>query len=401
MEGLRLGHGTFGILVWFEGRRRKKDSMVKVLSVFGTRPEAVKMCPLVKVLARTPGIESRVCVTAQHRQMLDQVLEVFSVVPDYDLDVMSQSQTLTQISARVLEGFERVLEAERPDVVLVHGDTTTSMCACMAAFYQQIPVGHVEAGLRTYDRYSPFPEEMNRQITDRISELLFCPTQTNANNLTQEHVQGRAYVTGNTVLDAFATTVRADYAFHDERLNSVDFEGRRVILVTAHRRENWGAGIENICRAIARVVEDHKDVEVVFPVHLNPVVHDAVHAVLGGRERIHLVEPLDVVDMHNAMARSSFIMTDSGGLQEEAPSLGKPILVLRTETERPEVVECGAAVVAGVEEERIYELACRLLSDDAFYSGMVCRKNPFGDGHASERIAEAILEWWRTGANAG
>lgn len=366
---------------------------MKVLSVFGTRPEAIKMCPLVKVLDRTPGIESMVCVTAQHRQMLDQVLEAFSVTPDFDLDIMSRSQTLTQISARVLEGFERVLTQVQPDLVLVHGDTTTSMCAALAAFYQKIPVGHVEAGLRTYDRYSPFPEETNRQITDRLSELLFCPTRANAENVAQEHVEGAVHVTGNTVLDAFATTVREDYAFHDPALREVDFAAGPVILLTAHRRENWGAGIENICRAVKRVVEERPNVQVVFPVHLNPVVHDAVHAILGGAERVHLVEPLDVVDMHNAMARSSFIMTDSGGLQEEAPSLGKPVLVLRTETERPEVVACGAAVVAGVEEAHIRELALRLLDDEGFYQGMVCQENPFGDGHASERIARIILEW--------
>lgn len=366
---------------------------MKVLSVFGTRPEAIKMCPLVKVLDATPGIESVVCVTAQHRQMLDQVLEAFSVTPDFDLDIMSRSQTLTQISARVLEGFEGVLAQARPDLVLVHGDTTTSMCAALAAFYQKIPVGHVEAGLRTYDRYSPFPEEANRQITDRLSELLFCPTRANAENIAQEHVEGAVHVTGNTVLDAFATTVREGYTFHDQALREVDFAAGPVILLTAHRRENWGAGIENICRAVKRVVEERPNVQVVFPVHLNPVVHDAVHAVLGGVERVHLVEPLDVMDMHNAMARSSFIMTDSGGLQEEAPSLGKPVLVLRTETERPEVVECGAAVVAGVEEARIRELALRLLDDEEFYRGMVCQENPFGDGHASERIARIIVEW--------
>lgn len=366
---------------------------MKVLSVFGTRPEAIKMCPLVKVLDATPGIESVVCVTAQHRQMLDQVLEAFSVTPDFDLDIMSRSQTLTQISARVLEGFEGVLAQAQPDLVLVHGDTTTSMCAALAAFYQKIPVGHVEAGLRTYDRYSPFPEEANRQITDRLSELLFCPTRANAENIAQEHVEGAVHITGNTVLDAFATTVREDYTFHDQALREVDFAAGPVILLTAHRRENWGAGIENICRAVKHVVEERPNVQVVFPVHLNPVVYDAVHAILGGVERVHLVEPLDVMDMHNAMARSSFIMTDSGGLQEEAPSLGKPVLVLRTETERPEVVACGAAVVAGVEEARIRDLALRLLDDDGFYQGMVCQENPFGDGHASERIARIILEW--------
>ncbi|HIT51905.1 MAG TPA: UDP-N-acetylglucosamine 2-epimerase (non-hydrolyzing) [Candidatus Aveggerthella excrementigallinarum] len=351
------------------------------------------MCPLVKVLDRTPGIESMVCVTAQHRQMLDQVLEAFSVAPDFDLDIMSRSQTLTQISARVLEGFEGVLAQAQPDLVLVHGDTTTSMCAALAAFYQKIPVGHVEAGLRTYDRYSPFPEEVNRQITDRLSELLFCPTRANAENIAQEHVEGTVHITGNTVLDAFATTVREDYTFHDQALREVDFAAGPVILLTAHRRENWGTGIENICRAVKRVAEERPNVQVVFPVHLNPVVHDTVHSILGGVERVHLVEPLDVMDMHNAMARSSFIMTDSGGLQEEAPSLGKPVLVLRTETERPEVVACGAAVVAGVEEARIRDLALRLLDDEEFYQGMVCQENPFGDGHASERIARIILEW--------
>lgn len=351
------------------------------------------MCPLVKVLAATPGIESAFARTPQHRQMLDQVLEAFSVTPDFDLNIVSRSQTLTQISARVLEGFEDALAQVRPDLVLVHGDTTTSMCAALAAFYQKIPVGHVEAGLRTYDRYSPFPEEANLQITAHLSEPLFCPTRANAENIAQEHVEGTVHITGNTVLDAFATTVRDDYEFHNPALPTIDFSTGPTILLTAHRRENWGDGIESICRVVKRVVEERSNVQVVFPVHLSPVIHDAVHAILGGVSRVHLTEPFDAVDMHNAMAHSSFIMTDSGGLQEEAPSLGKPVLVLRTETERPEVVACGAAVVVGVKEERIRELVLRLIDDAEFCQGMVCHENPFGDGHASERIAEAILSW--------
>ena len=369
------------------------EKKVKVLSVFGTRPEAIKMCPLVKELEKHEAIESVVCVTAQHRQMLDQVLEIFHVKPDYDLNLMKDRQTLTTITTTVLTELEKVLKEVKPDLVLVHGDTTTSSSAAIAAFYQQIPVGHVEAGLRTYDIYSPFPEEMNRKVISQIAELFFAPTENNKNNLLKENIKDNIFVTGNTVIDSFQYTVRKDYEFKDENLKKIDFSKNRFILMTAHRRENLGEPLEHICNAVKRVVQDNPDVEVIYPVHLNPAVRETAFAILGDMERVHLIDPLDVEDMHNAMSKSFLVMTDSGGLQEEGPSFGIPVIVLRTETERPEAVDAGTVVIGGTEEEHIYELANNLLNQEELYHKMAHAINPYGDGHASERIVKAILDW--------
>ncbi len=366
---------------------------VKVLSVFGTRPEAIKMCPLIKELEKHEEIESVVCVTAQHRQMLDQVLEIFGVNPDYDLNLMKDRQTLTTITTTVLTELENVLKKEQPDLVLVHGDTTTSSSAALAAFYQQIPVGHVEAGLRTYDIYSPFPEEMNRKIISQIATLFFAPTENNKNNLVKENIRNHIFVTGNTVIDAFQYTVKEEYAFKDENLRKIDFSGSRFVLMTAHRRENLGKPLENICHAVKRLIEENKDVEVIYPVHLNPAVRETVFAILGEVERVHLIDPLDVEDMHNVMSKSYLVMTDSGGLQEEGPSFGIPVIVLRTETERPEAVDAGTVVIGGTDENHIYDLASHLLNDKEQYQKMARAINPYGDGHASERIVKAIIDW--------
>ncbi len=364
---------------------------IKVMTVFGTRPEAIKMAPLVKELEKNEKIESIVCVTAQHRQMLDQVLAIFDIKPDYDLDIMKDRQTLISITTNVLQGLDEVLKKAQPDIVLVHGDTSTTFVGALAAFYNQIPVGHVEAGLRTYDKYSPFPEEMNRCLTGRIADLHFSPTISNRNNLIKEAIDDKdIYITGNTVIDALKTTVSKDYKLC-ESMADVDFENNRVILVTAHRRENLGEPLENICRALKRIVTDFPDVELVYPVHLNPAVRETVNKYLAGMDRVHLIDPIDVRDMHNAMDRSYMIMTDSGGLQEEAPSLGKPVLVLRNETERPEAVEAGTVKVAGVCEDVIYNMAKKLLTDKNEYESMAHAVNPYGDGEASRRTVEAIL----------
>lgn len=365
---------------------------IKVMTVFGTRPEAIKMAPLALELKKHDEIDSIVCVTAQHRQMLDQVLEIFGITPDYDLDIMKERQTLVGITSRVLEGLDEVIKKEQPDIVLVHGDTSTSFVAALAAFYNQVKVGHVEAGLRTYDKYSPFPEEMNRQLTGRISDLNFSPTEQNRLNLLKENVSDDTiYITGNTVIDALKTTVREDYKFKDAVLNSIDFKNRRVIIVTAHRRENLGKPLENICNALKSVVTEYSDVELVYPVHLNPAVRETAFGILGNLDRVHLIDPLDVEDLHNAMARSFMVMTDSGGIQEEAPALAKPVLVLRRETERPEAVAAGTVKIAGVDEAEILKLAKELLDDEAAYNKMAHAANPYGDGEASRRTVEAIL----------
>lgn len=361
------------------------------MSVFGTRPEAIKMCPLVKQLEQEERIESVVCLTGQHREMLQQVIDIFGTKADYNLDIMQPRQTLTTITTSVLEKMEEVLEKEKPDMVLVHGDTTTSFVAALAAFYQQIPVGHVEAGLRTFDKYSPYPEEMNRCLTGRIAALHFAPTENNRRNLENENIRDGVYVTGNTVIDAFQFTVKKDYRYKNEALREIDFRGKRVILMTAHRRENLGEPLENICRAVRRLVAEFPDIEVVYPVHLNPAVRETARGILGGLEQVHLIEPLDVEDMHNLMAGSYLVMTDSGGLQEEAPACGVPVLVLRTETERPEAVEAGTVKVVGVDEETILQNARILLTDRVEYEKMAKAVNPYGDGHASERIVKAIL----------
>lgn len=375
----------------------KTVKKLKVLSVFGTRPEAIKMCPLVKELELHDEIESIVCLTGQHKEMLQQVIDIFGTKVKYNLDVMRPRQTLTTITTSVLERLEPVLEKEQPDIVLVHGDTSTSFVAALAAFYRQIPVGHVEAGLRTFDKYSPFPEEMNRNLTGRIAELHFAPTENNRRNLENENIRKGIYVTGNTVIDAFRTTVRPDYEYRNEDVKSIDFTGKRCVLMTAHRRENLGQPLENICRAVKRIVEEFPDLEVVYPVHMNPAVGDTASAILGHVSRVHLIHPLDVEDMHNLMSRSFLVMTDSGGLQEEAPSCGVPVLVLRTETERPEAVEAGTVKVVGVEEEAVYENAKLLLTDKREYEKMAKAVNPYGDGHASARIVNAIWEWKNNG----
>ena len=368
------------------------NKKLRVMSVFGTRPEAIKMCPLVKELGKCPHIESIVCLTGQHRQMLDQVTEIFQVKADYDLNIMRPKQTLTTITADILLGIEDVLKEAKPDVVLVHGDTSTSFVVALAAFYQQIPVGHVEAGLRTFNPYSPFPEEMNRCLTGRIAAIHFAPTVSNERNLRAEGIVKNVFITGNTVIDAFQTTVRPDYVFKAPELGGFDPKAKRTVLMTAHRRENLGEPLENICRAVRRLVETFDDIQVVYPVHLNPAVRQTANAILGDVERVHLIEPVDVEDMHNLMARSYLVMTDSGGLQEEAPACGVPVLVLRTETERPEAVEAGTVKVVGVEEDVIYNEAVTLLTQKDRYDAMAKAVNPYGDGHASERIVRHLLE---------
>lgn len=366
--------------------------MIKVLTVFGTRPEAIKMCPLVKELESREEIESIVCVTAQHRQMLDQVLKLFQITPQYDLDIMRDRQTLTGITTRALEGLEQVLEEVKPDLVLVHGDTTTTFAGSLAAYYHQVPVGHVEAGLRTYQKYFPFPEEMNRKMTGAIAELHFSPTISNKNNLLKENVdEAGIFITGNTVIDALKTTVRKEYEFVTPQLRQVDFEKQKVITMTAHRRENLGKPLEQICRAVLRIAKEFSDVTVIYPVHLNPKVRETAFSILGEQSNVMLIDPLDVEELHNLMDRCYFMLTDSGGIQEEAPALGKPVLVLRNETERPEAVQAGTVKIAGCEEEMVYQMTKTLLTDSAEYEAMSRAVNPYGDGEASRRIADAIL----------
>ena len=365
---------------------------LKVMSVFGTRPEAVKMAPLVQALDREEQIDSIVCVTAQHRQMLDQVLEYFAITPQYDLDIMKDRQTLTGITARVLEGMEDVLAKAKPDVVLVHGDTTTSFVAALAAFYAGIPVGHVEAGLRTYNKKEPFPEEMNRMLSGALSDLHFSPTTLAKEHLQKENVSDEGiYITGNTAIDVIGLTYREDYTFAIPALNEIDYKGKKIIAMTAHRRENLGAPLESVCRAVKRIVEDNEDTVVVYAVHLNPVVQETVRSILGGVDRVVLTEPMSLPDMHNLMMRSYMLMSDSGGLQEEAPSMNKPVIVLRNVTERPEGVTTGALKLAGTDEDVIYNMACELLRDEKVYASMAAAPNPFGDGRASERIVQALL----------
>jgi len=368
---------------------------IKVMTVFGTRPEAIKMAPLALELKKYPQIESTVCVTAQHREMLDQVLDIFKLKPDYDLDIMKERQTLIGITTRVLEGLDKVMKEAKPDIVLVHGDTSTTFVGALAAFYNQIKVGHVEAGLRTYDKYSPFPEEMNRCLTGRIADLHFSPTVKNRENLLKEAIPAEnIYITGNTVIDALKTTVKDGYVFETEELNKLDFENKRIIVVTAHRRENLGEPLENICNALKEIVTSYDDVELVYPVHLNPAVRETVFSILGDIDRVHLIEPINVDELHNMMAKSFMVMTDSGGIQEEAPALAKPVLVLRRETERPEAVEAGTVKIAGVDKEEIVKLAKELLDDKGAYEKMAHAANPYGDGNASKRTVEAILYYF-------
>ena len=365
---------------------------IKVMSVFGTRPEAIKMAPLVKALEKEEKTESIVCVTAQHREMLDQVLRDFNIVPDYDLNIMKAGQTLEDITVRALQGIGEVIRTVKPDIVLVHGDTSTTFAASLAAFYNQTKIGHVEAGLRTYDKYQPFPEEMNRKLTGAMADLHFSPTKMAKENLLKENVdENGIFITGNTAIDALKTTIDDGYVFTVDELNKIDYKHRKVITVTAHRRENLGEPLVNICKALRRIADDYDNVEIVYAVHKNPAVSGPVHNILGGHGRIHLLAPLDLRDMHNLMNRSFMVMTDSGGLQEEVPSMGKPVLVLRNVTERPEGVEAGTLKLAGTDLETVYSMARQLLDDPAEYEKMAVAKNPFGDGNASERIVNAIL----------
>ncbi|MFC2948913.1 non-hydrolyzing UDP-N-acetylglucosamine 2-epimerase [Virgibacillus sediminis] len=365
---------------------------IKVMTIFGTRPEAIKMSPLVLELnKRSEEFESIVTVTAQHREMLDQVLEIFDIQPDYDLNIMKKKQSLAQITTRALEGLDEVMKETKPDMVLVHGDTTTTFAASLAAYYNQIAIGHVEAGLRTWDKYSPYPEEMNRQLTGVMADLHFSPTDKSKNNLLEEHKPEESIkVTGNTAIDALKTTVNDNYS--SPVLD--DLDGKRLVLMTAHRRENLGANMQQMFRAIKRLVEAHDDIKVIYPVHLNPVVQETANEILGNDDRIQLIEPLGVVDFHNFASRAHLILTDSGGVQEEAPSLGVPVLVLRDTTERPEGIEAGTLKLAGTEEDRIFELADELLSNEEEHRKMAKASNPYGDGEASRRIADAILDYF-------
>ncbi|NFS30268.1 UDP-N-acetylglucosamine 2-epimerase (non-hydrolyzing) [Clostridium botulinum] len=366
----------------------------KIITIFGTRPEAIKMAPLVQELNKREEIEAKVCVTAQHREMLDQVLELFNIKPDFDLNIMKTRQTLTGITNKVLEGLEEIFEQEKPDMILVHGDTTTTFAGALAAFYKQIKVGHVEAGLRTFNKYFPFPEEMNRRLTGNLSDLHFAPTQSSKENLLNEGVsENIIYITGNTVIDAMEHTVEENYEFENEELKKIDFN-KKVIMVTAHRRENWGEGINNICDSLKQIVLNNEDVELVYLVHLNPIVKDVVFEKLGNLDRVHLLSPLDTKETHNLMNKSYLVMTDSGGLQEEAPHLGKPVLVLRDVTERPEAVQYGTVKLVGTDVKKIVDEANKLLNDVEAYSSMSKSVNPYGDGIASIRIADAILKYF-------
>lgn len=362
---------------------------IKVISIFGTRPEAIKMAPLVKELEKRDEINSIVCVTAQHREMLDQVLTTFDIKPDYDLDIMKKGQTLSDITTRVLDGMGEIIDKEKPDIILVHGDTTTTFAGALAAFYKQVDIGHVEAGLRTYNKYSPYPEEMNRQMVDCMTDMFFAPTEVSASNLINEGKdKSKIYITGNTAIDAMKYTVSKEY--QNEVLDWAN--DSRMILLTSHRRENIGEPMENIFRAVRKITEEFDDVKVIYPIHLNPKVREIAHSIFDGCDRIKLIEPLEVFDFHNFINKSYFIMSDSGGVQEEAPSLGKPVLVLRDTTERPEGIKAGTLKLAGTNEKEVYELTKELLTNSQMYEEMSKASNPYGDGHASERIADAIVE---------
>lgn len=372
-------------------------SRMKVMSVFGTRPEAIKMAPVVLELAKYPEqIQSVVTVTAQHREMLDQVLNLFAITPDHDLDIMSQGQTLFDITSRAMHGLNEVMAKEKPDIVLVHGDTTTTFAGALTAYYHQVAVGHVEAGLRTRNKYSPFPEEMNRKLTGSLADLHFAPTKTSQENLLAESIgEEDVFVTGNTVIDALLATVDKNYVFEDETLKNIDYENKRAILVTTHRRENLGEPMRHVYQALRDIVKEFEDVVVVFPVHRNPLVREVVNSELGGLERVHLIDPLEYQPFANLLAKSYMVLTDSGGIQEEAPSLGKPVLVLRDTTERPEAIEAGTVKLIGTDKEVVYGETRLLLADSGEYHRMATACNPYGDGQASRRIVEAIL--WKYG----
>ncbi|MCX7883524.1 MAG: UDP-N-acetylglucosamine 2-epimerase (non-hydrolyzing) [Caloramator sp.] len=365
---------------------------VKVMTVFGTRPEAIKMAPLVKKLEENEYIESIVCVTAQHREMLDQVLNFFEIKPDFDLNIMQERQSLSGITSRVLEGLEEIIIKTKPDIILVHGDTTTTFAGSLAAFYNKVKIGHVEAGLRTFNKYFPFPEEMNRKLTGVLSDLHFSPTLTSKENLLREGIKEEdIFITGNTVIDAMTSTVKDDYVFETEELNLIDFKNKKVIMMTAHRRENWGQPLENICSAVKEIAQRYKEVEFVYLVHLNPIVKETAYKILGDVNNVHLLPPLDTKETHNLMNKSYLVLTDSGGLQEEAPHLGKPVLVLRDVTERPEAVKAGTAKAIGTNKEDIIKNISMLLENNSEYHKMANSVNPYGDGKASERIVDAIL----------
>ena len=365
---------------------------LKVMTVFGTRPEAIKMAPVILELSRRNEIQPIVAVTAQHREMLDQVLKLFKIKPDYDLNIMSEGQTLFDITSRALLGLHEVLTEAAPDIVLVHGDTTTTFAGALAAYYHQVAVGHVEAGLRTGNKFSPYPEEMNRKLTGALTDLHFAPTQTSKKNLLREGVaEENIFVTGNTVIDALHETVKPDFKFADELLQKIDYKGKRVILVTTHRRENLGEPLRHVYKALKKLVEEFSDVEIVFPVHKNPKVREVVNAELGGLSQVHLTDPLDYEPFANLIGRATLVLTDSGGIQEEAPSLGKPVLVLRDTTERPEAVAAGTVKLVGTEMENVYKAARELLTDANEYSKMSEAINPYGDGKAAERIVQALL----------
>lgn len=369
---------------------------IKIMSIFGTRPEAIKMAPVVKELEKHEEIESIVCVTAQHREMLDQVLDLFEIKPDYDLNIMKAGQTLSEITSRVLLGLEEVIKEVKPHMVLVHGDTTTTFAGALASFYQQVKVGHVEAGLRSGNIYSPYPEEANRMLTGRLTHLHFAPTQGNKRNLLSEGIKEENIVlTGNTVIDALLQVIKEDYHFENNLLNQLDYKNKKVILMTAHRRENLGEPMINIFSAIREVAEKNEDIEIVFPIHLNPQVRNLAAEILGSVKNIHIIEPLDYEPFANLQGRAYMLLTDSGGIQEEAPALGKPVLVLRTETERPEAVEAGTVKIAGVEKERIVALMEELIHDKEAYDQMANAVNPYGDGTAAKRTVEAILEYFK------
>ena len=366
--------------------------MIKVMTIFGTRPEAIKMAPLVKELEKRKEIECIVCVTAQHREMLDQVLNIFDIKPKYDLNIMKTGQTLTEITSRVLTGLDEIIKKENPNIILIHGDTTTTFAGALAAFYNHVDIGHVEAGLRTYDKYSPFPEEMNRQMVDRMTDMFFAPTEVSKNNLLKEDIkEDKIYITGNTAIDAMKYTIKDDY--NNELFNWIGED--KLVLLTAHRRENLGEPMYNIFRAIKKIVEENKDVKVIYPIHMNPKIRAIADEVIGKEERIKIIEPLEVVDFHNFINKSYMILTDSGGVQEEAPSLGKPVLVLRNTTERPEGIEAGTLKLVGTDEEIIIKEATKLLKEKEEYNKMSKASNPYGDGTASIKITDAIIEKYK------
>lgn len=365
---------------------------MKIMTVFGTRPEGIKMAPIVKELEKREGVESVICITAQHREMLDQVLNLFHIEPDYDLNIFSPGQSLTQVTTRALEGLEKVILKEKPDVLLVQGDTTTVFAGALAAFYQKVKIGHVEAGLRSGNLYSPYPEEANRMLTGIMADYHFAPTERNKDNLLRENYSSeKIFITGNTVIDALKYTIKENYEFHLDLLNELDYENKRMILLTSHRRENLGQPMENIFNAVKDIVEKYDDVELIFPMHLNPRVREVANRILGNHKRIHLIEALDYEPFTNLMAKVDLVVTDSGGLQEEAPTLGKPVLVVREETERPEGVESGTAKLVGTSYERLYNELDILLSNEVEYNKMANAVNPYGDGNAAKNIVDAIL----------